>query len=70
MADNQRGPEAGRQERRDNTTDDDLNRENITPGEPDAERERGHHGTGEGERQPTDPDSAFADVDRDDMIDE
>ena len=69
MADNQRAPKAGRQERRSNTTDD-LNRENISPAEPDTERERGYRGTTEGQGQPTDPDSAFSDVDRDDTVDE
>lgn len=70
MADNHRAPEAGRQERRNNTTDDDLNRENISPDEPDTERERGYHGPTEGQGQPTDPDSAFSDVDRDDTVDD
>ena len=57
-------------ERRDRTTDDDLNREDITPGERDTEQERGYHEPGKGQSGPTDPDSAFSDVDRDDTVDE
>jgi len=68
MADDQRNPKPGRHAPPDNTTDDDLNREDITPGERDIER--GYRGTVGGQGQPTDPDSAFSDVDRDDSIDD
>ena len=71
MPDSQRDPRnEAPQERRDRPTDDDLNREDITPDEPDTERERGYHAPGKGQSGPTDPDSAFSDVDRDDTVDE
>lgn len=71
MADNKRDPNAGApQKRRDNTTDDDLNREGITPGEGDTERERGYRETSHGQEEPTDPDSASSEVDRDDTVDD
>ena len=71
MADNQRDPKAdASQKRRDSTTDDDLNREGITPGDGDTERERGYHQPSHGDQEPTDPDSAFSEVDRDDTIDD
>jgi hypothetical protein len=66
MADNQRDPTAGAP-RRNDTTDDDLNREDITPDEGNAER--AYH-ENHGQQEPTDPDSAFSEVDRDDTIDD
>lgn len=67
MADNQRDPTAGAP-RRNDTTDDDLNRERITPDEGDAER--GFHQANHGQKEPTDPDSASSEIDRDDTIDD
>ena len=68
MADNQRDPKADAPEmRRDKATKDELDREGITPDQKDAER--AHH-ENHGEQAPTDPDSAFSEVDRDDTIDD
>jgi hypothetical protein len=89
MADNDRDPLA----ERDNTDNDDLNREDIESDDIDVERERvrssndrdqeleregvtSRHNRGYDEavtgqqNVPTDPDSAFSDVDRDDTIDD
>jgi hypothetical protein len=67
MADNDRDPLA----ERDDVMDDDLNREDIQSGDSDTERERLRSSNDRNEENaPTDPDSAFADVDRDDTIDE
>jgi hypothetical protein len=93
MPDNQRQTgKADSPARRGSTTNDDLNREDISSPERDTEHDRvrssndrdqeleregieskhnrGYDEAVRGQNGPTDPDSAFSDVDRDDTVDE